>query len=795
MATSVNANAPPMCASELRLDDSTLSLCHLAALTLLVPSSVGQCLHHSRSPFYGQLEPAVPGGCSDSTGVCAYNVKGAASPNKGRWDQPFAIVTEILKTDDNEVDTAGGTKDATKTRLVFMASPPAGNDANDGLSVNTAVATLSRVHTVVSGMIKTDATSDIEVRIASATYRAQSVRWSAANTMPSQTITLRPLNDSAPMPIFDGCVSPTSCDRPRGFLHLGLAPNQSGTRTNLHVERLDIRNYTSGFSFAGSRDSPNLFVAGNHVNNCIFRRIGNVFNLSLTGCCGAIDGVNTINNTWTGNTFHEIIGTGAHMHVFYLASYSSNNIIAHNVIDGANGDPIRFRDASNGNRVYSNVIKRAGRDAAVQDWYCDHELRSDCTKATAECASWGNIVVNNSVHCNYTGGRLVHVARVWPQAPDKAARCPLPAAGTPRFVIEGNSHNASPCLARILGQRTKSDDVGDGPVMTTSDLNALQANLPARGGAMYLNSSATIVMDSTFVVAKPIHIYGDGTSTILKAGGSIGSFIEVVADGVSLEDLRIEGSKSGVGGTIMRGVLVRGSDCSIRRVAFSGSAKGSGLNFGIDAVSAVGLRIEECHFERGVSSDNNGAAILLEATQRSTLSRNVIDSTEFDAADGIPSAAIMLSAFAGGLGCVDNVIEENDVHNHPQVGIAMQSTTYVQFRGPLGECSRNDFVRNNIRNCGSPQGGEAGSGFAIVSNSHYNRLLNNRITNTTGFGISLVGVYRGDGKTPGTPKLTEIPSFNQILDNLIVGQRGSEKLHVLRTANTTVRDPTVPNRL
>ena len=72
--------------------------------------------------------------------------------------------------------------------------------------------------------------------------------------------------------------------------------------------------------------------------------------------------------------------------------------------------------------------------------------------------------------------------------------------------------------------------------------------------------------------------------------------------------------------------------------------------------------------------------------------------------------------------------------------------------------------------------------------------LSMRITNSSGFGISVVGVYRGDGKTPGTPKLTEIPSFNQILDNFIVGQRGSEKVHVLRTANTTVRDPSVPTR-
>ena len=429
------------------------------------------------------------------------DIPGAANPNKGWRDRPFTIVTEILKTDDSEQDAAAGREDT--TRLVFMASPPAGNDANDGLSANTAVATLSRVHLVVGGMIKAHARTDIEVRIAAATYRAQSVRWSAANTMPSRSITLRPMNDSTPMPIFDGCESPTSCDRPRGFLHLGLAANDSGTRTNLHVERLDIRNYTSGFSYEGSRDSPDRFIAGNRVRDCTFSRIGNAWNLSLNGCCGAIDGVNTINNSWTRNTFRDIIGTGAHMHVIYLASYSSNNLIAHNVIDGANGDPIRFRDASNGNRVHNNVLRRAGRDAAVQDWYCDHDQRSDCTKATAECASWGNVVSNNSVHCNYTGGRLAHVARVWPQAPDKAAGCPSPPAGTPRFVIEGNSHNTSPCAAArtspVAAMKT-NDDASYG-------LEVVRWRLPATGRA-----KSDDVDQSIIITRRPQRVAGQSTS-------------------------------------------------------------------------------------------------------------------------------------------------------------------------------------------------------------------------------------------------------------------------------------------
>ena len=62
---------------------------------------------------------------------------------------------------------------------------------------------------------------------------------------------------------------------------------------------------------------------------------------------------------------------------------------------------------------------------------------------------------------------------------------------------------------------------------------------------------------------------------------------------------------------------------------------------------------------------------------------------------GDPAAAIFMSAFAGGNGSCDNTIVENAVLQHPQVGIAMQSTTYVEFRGPLGACDRNDIVRSS----------------------------------------------------------------------------------------------------
>ena len=245
-----------------------------------------------------------------------------------------------------------------------------------------------------------------------------------------------------------------------------------------------------------------------------------------------------------------------------------------------------------------------------------------------------------------------------------------------------------------------------GAAPTSLDLDALQAALPAGGGSIYINSSVSpVLLSKSFVITKPIRLHGDGVGSILQEapGAALTALIEVQAPGVVIEDLQLVGMKSGVGGVIHRGVLVRGTgtvrgvrrqvkDVSIRRVLFTGPSNGTGFNFGVDAVAAHGLRIEECRFERGVSSDNNGAAILLEGSQSCTLLRNKIDATEFVAADGIPSAAIMLSAFAGGIGSSDNTIEENTILNHPQVCIAQQSTTYAQFRGALGECARNRYI-------------------------------------------------------------------------------------------------------
>ena len=47
-------------------------------------------------------------------------------------------------------------------------------------------------------------------------------------------------------------------------------------------------------------------------------------------------------------------------------------------------------------------------------------------------------------------------------------------------------------------------------------------------------------------------------------------------------------------------------------------------------------------------------------------------------------------------------------------------------------------------------------------------------------------MHKGDGKTSGTPKLTELPSFNSILDNSVNGGEGAA-VHVLNTQNTTLR--------
>ena len=78
---------------------------------------------------------------------------------------------------------------------------------------------------------------------------------------------------------------------------------------------------------------------------------------------------------------------------------------------------------------------QAGELAAISDWFCDHEAESDCTKPTAECPSWNNIVKDNVLDRNFAGKPLEATFVYSNHLP---TGCSNPSPEAQRFVVSGN---------------------------------------------------------------------------------------------------------------------------------------------------------------------------------------------------------------------------------------------------------------------------------------------------------------------------------------------------------------------
>jgi hypothetical protein len=207
---------------------------------------------------------------------------------------------------------------------------------------------------------------------------------------------------------------------------------------------------------------------------------------------------------------------------------------------------------------------------------------------------------------------------------------------------------------------------------------------------------AKYAIATELIITRPLVICGDGWDTIVRANSDRMASVFLVqrgGDGIEFCDFRLEGSKSRAGGTPQRAIHFNGArNGVVRNVAFSGPADGTGFNFGVvvTGMHSSGARVLDSRFERLVSSSGNGTAVLIEASSFNRVCGNLIDGSAFHNADGAPAAAIFLSAFAGGSGSSDNLIANNIIRDHRQAGIAINSTTYFQFPGPLGACDRNN---------------------------------------------------------------------------------------------------------
>jgi hypothetical protein len=116
-------------------------------------------------------------------------------------------------------------------------------------------------------------------------------------------------------------------------------------------------------------------------------------------------------------------------HAVYLAHGSTGNVVRGNDFQRGCGDAIRLRDGSGGNKIVENSFTDFWAKAPVSDWYCDTGARDDCTKASAECPSYGNVLAGNRMQRK----ELSNVPMNFTFGPDDSKPCTKP-AGAKRFV-------------------------------------------------------------------------------------------------------------------------------------------------------------------------------------------------------------------------------------------------------------------------------------------------------------------------------------------------------------------------
>jgi|GEM_PF-1029511 len=280
---------------------------------------------------------------------------------------------------------------------IFLA--PDGDDSRDGRSVETAIRTTARAQQL---LMQAQPNADARIWVLPGRYFGQQVTWTY--TRPGRRIIFEAFDRDLPRPVFDGCTSGGSCG---GGTWLMLSFS-GGRHTNLEFRHLRFENYQTALSFNGNRNNnAGGYNGGNVVYGCQFRRIGNVFNPAVAPSTAVIRLVNSKDNIIENNDFIDVINTtsGGLIHAVYIAHHSDRNFLLQNRFINNSGDPVRVRDFSNDNLIFDNVHIRAGADG-YSEWYCDSSTRTDCTKPTPECPSWGNEYRFNQLVSSWTGGTL-----------------------------------------------------------------------------------------------------------------------------------------------------------------------------------------------------------------------------------------------------------------------------------------------------------------------------------------------------------------------------------------------------
>jgi len=276
---------------------------------------------------------------------------------------------------------------------------PEGNDNNDGMKLSAPVKTLDRAkYIIIKNLVNIK--QNVVIYVKRGIYTQQSVVFNFS--IPSYSITIQ--GEKNNIPIFDG----------RGTSKTWLRVNNHkySSNNNLHIKNIQIQNYARAILFKGKKNNWGKDVSHNTVKHCRFINIGDKYSKSPIGYA-AISLFNSRHNVFEKNEFINIennktmcrtkkkrkkcFTTDTHIHAFYMAYYSSYNIIKYNIFEAISGDAIKVRDFSNHNLIEYNSFNNVRR--VYQDWYAHYKYLKD--EDHIECYSWNNKIQHNKVGVKY----------------------------------------------------------------------------------------------------------------------------------------------------------------------------------------------------------------------------------------------------------------------------------------------------------------------------------------------------------------------------------------------------------
>ncbi len=319
---------------------------------------------------------------------------------------------------------------------------PEGDDGASGLAPDDAILTMARAHEI---LLAEQPDSEVEILVAPGRYHAQEVVWTY--THPEHQILISRLDDDADRPVFDGCdVANPSDTASQCNADTWFRLNQSaGEPTNLNFHYIRVERYRTAISLNGNRNNVGGTNGHNRIYGCYFRHIGNGFAPHLEPSTAVVRLVNSDHNEIANNHFVDVINTTSlnRIHAIYVAHLSSYNAIERNRFVNNTGDAVRVRDYSNYNQILENRFIKAGQFAGYTEWYCDHDVRDDCTKQDPECPSWHNEFRDNELDGNYQCEVLGTFEYFQGEA---TTGCSPPTPTSPRLSTSGNFQaGPTPC--------------------------------------------------------------------------------------------------------------------------------------------------------------------------------------------------------------------------------------------------------------------------------------------------------------------------------------------------------------